>query len=306
MQIKNCHVNIFLLRYVKRFCMEIKLLDCTLRDGSYVVNSFFGDNTIKDIINSLSSSGIEIVECGWLKDCSFNKDSVFFTIPEDIKYFCSDKKTKLALMFDFGKYNIDKLPQNNGFIDIIRIAFYKKSLDEMSFAAECVKQKGYEIFLQPSNILDYTDTEIEKLCKRANSIGANALYIVDSFGSMFPEDLERIMPLFNNFTSNEIEIGFHSHNSIELSFALSMQFINYMKRNIIVDSTLCGIGRGAGNTKTELITEFLYRHNKQYQIDVIWKCLETNILPLYDKYNWEYTPIRAYKGIHSLHPTQEI
>ena len=286
--------------------MEVKLLDCTLRDGAYVVNSLFGADRIKGIINSLSLSGIEIIECGWLKDCSFNKDSVFFSEPEDLKNFCLNKKSKLALMFDCGKYNISNLPINSGAVDIIRVAFNKRNLDEVSFLSEKVKKQGYQLFLQPSNILDYTDCEIEKLCKRANYIGAESLYIVDSFGSMFPEDLDRIMPFFKEIPNKNIEIGFHSHNSIELSFALSMQFINNMNRNIIVDSTLCGIGRGAGNTKTELITEFLYRNNKRYRIDVIWECLEKNILPLCKQYNWEYTPKRAYKGIHGLHPTQDV
>lgn len=286
--------------------MSIKLLDCTLREGAYVVDAHFGRDTIKSIISMLSNAGIEIVECGWLKDCYFDKNSVFFSRPDEVEQFVSDKSSQFALMFDFGKYNVETLPSNNGLVDIIRIAFYKKNLDEISFLAEKVKEKGYKVFLQPSNIMEYDNADSVKLCKRSNFIGVDAIYIVDSFGSMFPEDLNSYISIFTDYVDEKIDIGFHSHNSLQLSFALSMQFINSVKRNIIVDSSLCGIGRGAGNTKTELLTEFLHRNNNNYDINVLWQCLEQNILPLYKKYNWEYTPDKAYRGIHGLHPTQII
>ena len=286
--------------------MSIKLLDCTLREGAYVVDAHFGYNTIISIINLLSSSGIEIIECGRLANCCFDKNSVYFANPCNIEHFIAKKSAQIALMFDFGKYNVENIPRNNGAVDIIRIAFYKKNLDEISFIAEKVKEKGYKVFLQPSNIMEYNNSDLAKLCKRSNFIGIDAVYIVDSFGSMFPEDLTRFISFFDNYVDAKIDIGFHSHNSLQLSFALSMQFINSMQRNIIVDSSLCGIGRGAGITKTELLTEFLSRNNKNYNIDTIWQCLEKNILPLYKKYNWEYTPDKAYRGIHGLHPTQII
>ena len=98
------------------------------------------------------------------------------------------------------------------------------------------------------------------MCKRANFIGVNACYIVDSFGSMFPEDMDLILSIFEETLDNQIELGFHSHNNIQLSLALSIKFINDAKRDIIIDSTLQGIGRGAGNTKTELLLEYMNRY----------------------------------------------
>ena len=282
--------------------MGIKVLDCTLRDGAYVVNSLFGKETIKDIITSLHSAGIDIIECGWLKDCSYNKDSVFYNTPEDLKNLSSD----FALMFDYGKYDINKLNNTCSSI-IIRIAFHKNNLDEVSFAVEQIKTKGYKVFLQPSYITEYSEKEIENLCKRADFINADAVYIVDSSGSMYPEDLARIIPVFNENVSKNIEIGFHSHNNIQLSFGLAIQFINTLKtRNIIVDSSLCGLGRGAGNIKTELLAEYLNKSEKRYDTTIIQKCIDKNILPLYKKYNWEYTPQLGLKGIKGLHPNEEL
>lgn len=287
--------------------MGIKVLDCTLRDGSYVVDSFFGKECIRNIIASLTLSGVDIIECGWLKNEIHRPDSAFFNIPEEVLDYLPSKHSEYALMFDYGRYDITKLPQNNGVIDIIRIAFYKKSLDEISFAVEAVKSKGYKVYLQPSNVKEYSKRELEMLCDRANYLGVDSVYIVDSFGSMFPEDLDFIVPIFNEKVNAQIEIGFHSHNSIQMSFALTIQFINLMKdRNISVDSSLCGIGRGAGNTKTELLLEYLNKKEMKYDMDIIRESINKNIQPLYKDYNWEYTPDRGYRGIMGLHPNASL
>lgn len=286
--------------------MKVKVLDCTLRDGAYVVDSKFKEQRIKNIINTLEAANVDIVECGWLRDCKADKDSVNYFSPGDVEKYISKKRSKYALMFDYGKFDINRLPQNNGLIDIIRIAFYKNNLDEISFTAGEVKSRGYEVFLQPSNVMEYSEEELEKLCKRANYLGVNSVYIVDSFGSMFMDDLEKIMPVFTQTVNDNIEIGFHSHNSIQMSLALSIQFIKSMTRNIVVDSSLCGIGRGAGNTKTELLLEYLNRNGYNYNTPEIWKGIEENILPLYKDYNWEYLPQKGLKGLRGIHPNRNL
>ncbi len=280
--------------------MGYKILDCTLRDGAYVVDSKFGEKRICDIITTLENAKIDIVECGWLRNCVHEKNSVLYNIPDDAKNYLEASKSKFSLMFDYGRYEVAKLPQNNRLIDIIRIAFYKKSLDEISFVAEEVKNKGYKVYLQPSNVKDYSKNDLIRLCKRANFIGVNACYIVDSFGSMFPEDMDLILPIFEETLDNQIELGFHSHNNIQLSLALSIKFINDAKRNIIIDSTLQGIGRGAGNTKTELLLEYMNRYkNCTYNVDAIWKALDNKLMP--DK-NWEYTAEKGFRGVNNIHP----
>lgn len=280
--------------------MGYKILDCTLRDGAYVVDSKFGEKRICDIITTLENSKIDIIECGWLRNCVHEKNSVLYKVPEDAKSYLEGVKSQFSLMFDYGRYEVSQLPQNSGLIDIIRIAFYKKSLDEISFVAEEVKNKGYKVFLQASNVKDYSKNDLVKLCKRANFIGVDACYMVDSFGSMFPENMDVILPLFEETLNDEIELGFHSHNNIQLSFALSMKFINSAKRDIIIDSTLQGIGRGAGNTKTELLLEYLNRYkNCAYNVDAIWKSLDNKLLPLP---NWEYTAEKGFRGINNIHP----
>lgn len=276
--------------------MEVKVLDCTLRDGAYITGGKFGSERISGIIDALISAEVDIVECGWLKDVQPDKDSVFYNQPKNI--------SNSAFMFDYGKYDIEKL--NHGSGEIIRIAFYKKDLDKISFAAEEVKDKGYRVFLQASNTIEYEEAEVEKLCKRANFIGVDAVYIVDSFGSMFPEDLDKILPVYDEIVDKNIRIGFHSHNNIQLSMGLAIRFINSLERKVVVDSSLCGIGRGAGNLQTELLLEYLNRHGAEYKTDVIREGIKKYIEPLYRDYSWGYTPDMGYRGINGLHPNTEI
>lgn len=276
--------------------MGIKVLDCTLRDGAYVVNGNFGQERIRGIINCLNSAGVEIIEHGWLKETEPKDDYVFYTQP----YSAANS----AFMFDYGKYDIENLRQGNG--NIIRIAFYKKDLDQISFAAEMVKNKGYKVFLQASNTIEYEEKELEKLCKRANYIGVDSVYIVDSFGSMFPEDLDKILPVYDEIVDKNIQIGFHSHNNIQLSMGLSIKFINSLERDIIVDSSLCGIGRGAGNAQTEILLEYLNRNGAEYKTDLIREGIEKYIKPLYEEYKWGYTAEYGFKGLKGLHPNTQI
>ena len=280
--------------------MNIKILDCTLRDGAYVVDAKFGELRIFDIITTLKNAKIDIIECGWLRNCKHEKDSVLYNIPDDAKNYIKDAKSTFSMMFDYGRYDVNKLPQNVGLIDIIRIAFYKKSLDEISFVAEDVKNKGYKVFLQASNVQEYSKSELVKLCKRANFIGVDSCYMVDSFGSMFPQDMDVILPVFEENLKENIKLGFHSHNNIQMSLALSIKFANTCTRDIIIDSTLAGIGRGAGNTKTELLLEYLNKYkNANYNTDAIWKDLNNGLLP---DANWEYTPQKGFRGINNIHP----
>ena len=278
----------------------IKVLDCTLRDGAYVVDSNFGEQKIFDIITTLENAKIDIIEAGWLRDCKHDEGSVLYNIPNDAFKYIKGAKNTFSLMFDYGRYDVSKLPQNDGLIDIIRIAFYKKSLDEISFVAEKVKNKGYKVFLQASNVQEYSKVDLIKLCKRANYIGVESCYIVDSFGSMFPEDMDIVLPLFEENLNESIQLGFHSHNNIQMSLALSIKFANTCNRDIIIDSTLSGIGRGAGNTKTELLLEYLNKYkNAEYNVDAIWKSLNNGILP---NANWEYNFEKGFRGINNIHP----
>lgn len=285
-----------------------RILDCTLRDGAYLVDKAFGENTQRGVIKGLIEAGIDIVELGFLQNEGFGEGkSVFKTPKEAAKYIPKDTAhTEFALMADFSRYDFKNLQDYDPThrIQNIRLCFFKHERFESLKLIETIKQKGYKIFIQPVDILGYSDIEILELIEIINKSIPYALSIVDTFGSMYIEDLHRIWALINHNLHQDIQIGFHSHNNLQLSSALSQEFIRMSqnKRNVIIDSTLNGMGRGAGNTCTELIA--LYMNQKfsyGYKLDRILDSIDIYIDPLKKQCTWGYNIPYYIAGMCSAH-----
>ena len=162
---------------------KIKLLDCTLRDGAYIVDSFFGDSSIKGIIKKLQDAEVDIIECGWLKDKAHEKGSSFFHLPNDIiPYFIEYKPDKeYVAMIDWDRYNLDNLPVHDGnSIDAIRVVFPYNKFHEGIEVGKKVKKKGYTLYFQAANTLAYSNDALEILANEVNNSGAKSLSVVDT------------------------------------------------------------------------------------------------------------------------------
>lgn len=287
---------------------KIEVLDCTLRDGAYINKSDFGDSTIKGIIRNLQHSKVEIIECGWLKDDSHKQDSSYFHVPEDVIPYLEKKDPAVTyvVMIDYDRYDLLNLPQNDGrSIDAVRVVFPRGKGKEGLEVARKIREKGYRIFCQAANTLGYTDMEILDLISEVNEVKPECISIVDTFGAMFPDDLIRICSLFANNLHPDVKIGFHSHNNQQLSFALCIEFIRYMTaqgRSIVVDSSLCGMGRGAGNATTELLTGFLNKkYSGNYDLDLIMDTIDMFMVPFEEKYKWGYSIPTFIAGMYCSH-----
>ncbi len=276
---------------------KIELLDCTLRDGAYITDGNFGNSTIKGIIENLTSSKIEMIEVGWLKNIEHDKDSSYFSMVNDISDYLPNSKndnTEYLVMMDFGRYDITKLPENNGkAISAIRLVFPKEKFVEAIEYSKYIKNKGYKLYLQAANTQSYSDIELIKLAEKTNEVMPEAISIVDTFGVMYHNDLKRIFMVLNNNLDKRIKIGFHSHNNLQLSFALSIEFVKLAQdnnRNAIVDSSLAGMGRGAGNTPTELITNWLnFAQDKDYDLNTIMYTIDIYMQKFISNYKWGYS-----------------
>lgn len=285
---------------------EIGILDCTLRDGAYVVDTYFGENTIIEVVKSLVEAGIDIIECGFLRNESGGEGSTVFSNPSEILRYIpkGTYNSKFVLMFDAGKLDVENIPANDGTLFGIRDCFHKDYIDQAFHDAEVLKQKGYKIFIQPTGILQYTDVEIIELIKRTNLIGAYSFAIVDTFGSMDKSDLVRLFSLIDHNLDDSITLSFHSHNNQQMAYALSQDFVElgFGKRKMIVDSTVYGMGRGAGNTCTENVAIHLNKYyKKQYNTEKILDLIESQILQIFDNHSWGYNVRNLVAGINGCH-----
>lgn len=287
---------------------KIELLDCTLRDGAYIVDSKFGTPAIKGIIKKLQAAKVDIIECGWLKDKPHQKGTTFYHVPSDLEQYLVEKNpnSTYVVMIDWDRYDLTQLPQNDGkSIDAIRVVFPQAKFREGIALGKIIKEKGYKVYFQAANTLGYSDTELVELAEEINKAHPVALSVVDTFGAMYGSDLNHIVTILDNNLDPNIKLGFHSHNNQQLSFALSMQFVDslyHSNREIIVDSSLCGMGRGAGNTTTELLSSFLIKKYKaNYDMNVILDAIDMYMGNFLKKYSWGYSTPYFIAGMYCTH-----
>lgn len=287
---------------------KIQVLDCTLRDGGYCNDCHFEFTNIKKIISGLIEANIDIIECGFLTNqYEYNIDTTRFT---NIKQFTSilpeerNGKLFVALM-DYDKYNADDLPDHDSSsLDGIRIAFHKKDRIDAIEICRKVKEKGYKVFIQGMVSLNYTDEEFIDLIHRINELEPYAFYIVDSYGQMKKKDLIRLLYIVDHNLNNAIKLGFHSHNNMQLAYSNAQSLVDFhTKRDLIIDSSVYGMGRGAGNLNTELFVEYLNDNaNGNYYLKPLLSIIDEILNGFYQRNYWGYSLPNYLSAVHGAHP----
>lgn len=287
---------------------KIELLDCTLRDGAYIVEANFGTPAIKGIIKKLQDANVDIIECGWLRDKPHVAGSSYYHIPSDLEPYILKRSERATyiVMIDWDRYQVNTLPQWDGdAVSAIRIVFPHGKYKEGIAVGQEIAKKGYKVYFQAMNTLAYNDQELAELAQAVNSVAPEALSIVDTFGAMYSEDLDRIVKVLNQELDIRIKLGFHSHNNQQLSFALSMHFVELLDgtdRECIVDASLCGMGRGAGNATTELVANYLNRkQHGNYDMNQIMNAIDMYMPYFQENYFWGYSTSNFIAGIYGCH-----
>lgn len=287
---------------------KISLLDCTLRDGAYITGGSFGEPVIRGLISKLQDAGTDIIECGWLKNDPCREGSVYYHTPEDIKRYLGQKNRSCvySVMIDWDRYDLSSLPDYDGVsLDAIRVVFPHGKHRQGIAVGENIRKKGYQVFFQAANTMAYSDEELVELAEAVNGSEGVCLSIVDTFGAMYPEDLERVVRVLDRHLKPDIKLGFHSHNNQQLSFALTISFIQMLKdgeRDIVVDSSLCGMGRGAGNATTELVTSFLNKKCQcHYDMDAVMDAIDIYMEYFKENYQWGYSTPNFIAGLYGCH-----
>ena len=288
---------------------NIEILDCTLRDGGFINDWDFGHYAIYNIVNRLIGSNIEFLEVGFLhNDRNFDINRTITKHTEDFNKIIKIKNKKIMIlaMIILGEADIDNVGnKQDTIIDGIRIVFKKKDIDKALDLAKKVKDKGYEIFLQPASVTDYTNEDMEILAKKVIEINPYAVYIVDTYGLMHKNQVLNYFNILDKTLPKNIKIGFHSHNNFQLSYANSIELIELKSdRNIIIDSSLFGMGKGVGNLNTELIADYLNKfYNHNYNIGQILELINLEILKIRNIYSWGYSFNGFLAASNDCHPT---
>ena len=245
---------------------NVKVLDCTLRDGGYINNWKFGKENVKNIIHSLELANVDIIETGFLRPGVYDEDTSVFSTVDQIKKQISPKKTGVlyTAMIENRNYPELSLPDYDGCsIDVIRITFRKNEWSQAKKNIQDIVSKGYKVCVQPVGSASYDDESLLNLIKDVNIIKPYAFYIVDTLGVMYRNDMRRFFYLIDNNLSKDILIGYHSHNNLQMAFANAQEITRLNQtRTIILDSSCYGMGRGVGNLPTELIIDYLNNKTK--------------------------------------------
>ena len=286
---------------------RISILDCTLRDGGYINDFKFGENVIKNIVSKLAKASIDIIECGFLKSGIFDKNRSLFGSIEAITEVIGKKNTNImyVAMIQYGKISIDEIADFDGTsVDGIRVTFHEHEIDDAFILGKQLMDKGYKVFMQPVGTVTYTDTALIQLIDRINELKPFAFYIVDTLGTMYKNDLLRMFYLVDHNLDKRIAVGFHSHNNLQLCFANVQELLQLnTPRQLIVDASLYGMGRGAGNLNTELVTQYINTNfGLQYDNIEILELIDEYIRPLSIQYKWGYEAAYYIASITGCHP----
>lgn len=286
----------------------VELLDCTLRDGAYIVDGKFGEGAIRGVISKLQNAGVEIIECGWLKNSEHKYGTTYYHTPEELIPYLGEKNADCTyvVMIDWDRYDLDNLPECDGkSVDAIRVVFPVDKFKEGIQVGKQIKEKGYRVFFQAANTMAYSTEQLVELANEVNRTKPEGIAVVDTFGVMYEEDLEKILTILDANVDKDIKLGFHSHNNQQMAFANAMfctRFFKDKERDVIIDSSLCGMGRGAGNATTELMINFLNnKYNHNYDFDAIMDAIDIYMTGFQEKYTWGYSTPYFIAGMYCCH-----
>lgn len=291
---------------------KIKLLDCTLRDGGYINSWKFGKKAIEDILFNTKKSGMDIIECGFLTSSEDNPDCSLYSSVEKLgKIIKTGGESMYVAMIAMGERELDPRllsERKDGPIDGIRLTFHPSDIDRAFVWAKTIMDKGYEVFMQPVGTTNYTDKEFLNLLERINQLNPYAFYIVDTLGVMYRKDLLRQVYLVDNNLNSSIRLGYHSHNNLQLAFSNAQTLCEYKtEREIILDCSANGMGRGAGNLCSELIMDYLNKNNStSYDVLPILEIVDQYLTPIYLETPWGYSSPYFLSATNCCHPNYSI
>ncbi len=286
------------------FRPEIKILDCSIRDGGLINQWRFNDDFVRAIYAGLSSAGVDYMEIGYKASKEQFDPKKFgkwrFCHDEDIKRIIDgiDSHTKLACMVDIGRVEEkDILPRQDSPFSMIRVACYIKDIDKAIALGEMISDKGYETTVNIMAVSTNLEREIDEALNDLSKTNIPTVYVVDSYGAMYCEDVTFLVKKYREALPGKT-IGIHTHNNRQLAFGNTIQGI--IDGCNMLDASVYGIGRGPGNCCLELLLSFL--QNPRYKLRPVLQLIEEQFLPLREQIEWGYIVPYMITGMLNEHP----
>lgn len=291
---------------------DLRVFDATIRDGGLVNNFMFSDEFVKELYRTNVKAGVDYMEFGYKASKELFDVTKFgkwkFCEEEKLREIVGDNDTdlKISVMADVGRcdYKNDIIEKKDSVIDVIRVATYVHQMPAAIDMIEDAKKKGYEVTCNIMAISNAKEADIDKALDMVGKSSADGIYIVDSYGSLYPEQIREVADRYLEVAEkyNKI-IGIHAHNNQQLAFANT---IEALARGVsYLDATMMSMGRGAGNCAMELLVSFL--KNPKYNIFPILKFLENYMLPLKKEgIVWGYDIPYLLTGRLNQHPSAAI
>lgn len=285
------------------------LLDCTLRDGGYINGWEFGHDNIVNVFERVVGAGVDFIEIGFLDDrrtFDLNRTIMPDTRSAQQIFGKLDKKNTMVLaMIDYGTCDIRNIqPCCESFLDGIRVIFKKeKMIPAMEFCRR-LKALGYLVFSQLVSITSYSDDELREVVSLANEVKPYALSVVDTYGLLNPEELTHISNVIDDALDPAIILGFHAHNNFQLGYVNATTMLGlFPERDVLVDGTLYGMGKSAGNAPLELIAMYMNEHcGKKYVVTDMQEAITTSILDFQRRSPWGYQLFYYIAASNRVHP----
>lgn len=288
---------------------EIRLLDCTLRDGGYVNDWKFGHNNMVSIFERLVDANVDYIEVGFLDERRpFDMDRSIMPDTDCVEkiYGKLDKKQAMVVgMIDYGTCSLKHIkPCSESYLDAIRVIFKKHlRVEALEFCGE-LKKLGYKVFAQLVSVTSYEDDEMMDLISLANEVKPYAVSMVDTYGLMHQNNLKHYFDLLNEHLLPEIGLGYHAHNNFQMGYANCITMMSQVTdRMLLVDGTIYGMGKSAGNAPIELLAMYMNDNlGKSYHISQFLEAIDSNIMDFYTPATWGYNMFFYLAASNDCHP----
>jgi 4-hydroxy 2-oxovalerate aldolase len=287
---------------------QIKVLDCTIRDGGLINNHYFTDEFVRAVYRALASSGIDYMEFGYR-----SSRELFPSSDYGAWKYCDDEKMreimegvesdmKISVMVDAHRVKEQHFaPADESPVDMIRVATYVKDMDKAIELANRTHDLGYETTVNIMAISKEIEPDLVEALDQLAKCPVDVVYVVDSFGALYCEQIEYLVKLYREHLPGK-EVGVHCHNNQQLAYANTIEGIIHNAN--YVDGSLYGIGRGPGNCCLELIVGFL--KNPKFNLTPILKVIQDYMLPMREELEWGYLIPYMITGVQNEHPRAAI